>query len=186
MKAMKTMKLGFFANLALPVSCYFLVTQPSANSNWQNGLSNLVTWEKGTLDGIDAFDLEIACLSRDGLILVARDDVPPGNDYFVHLVNSTPGIIFATSERFSILSAGTNSTPTATKSSFAKPEPTVTVSGSPNPTQGWIASYPALASKANSALGGFDNFGLGEGARGLVMVVIAVLACVFVTIMSVC
>ncbi|KAJ8087192.1 hypothetical protein PM082_006022 [Marasmius tenuissimus] len=98
------------------VSGYFLITQPSRDSHWQNGVANALTWTKGKLDGIYAFDFEIARLNSDGLILVARDiptsakslntylkDVPPADDYFVLFVNSTSGYVLATSERFSIL-----------------------------------------------------------------------------------
>ena len=36
-----------------------------------NGQANPVIWKKGLLDGVPMFDLELARLSEDGLILVA-------------------------------------------------------------------------------------------------------------------
>lgn len=38
-----------------------------------NGATNLVTWEKGVLDGIYGFDVEMARMSQDGLMKLARN-----------------------------------------------------------------------------------------------------------------
>jgi hypothetical protein len=50
-----------------------MITTPSTTSVWQNGAANVVTWTKGLLDNIHEFDVEIARLSQDGLIFVAKD-----------------------------------------------------------------------------------------------------------------
>ena len=61
---------------------YFVVDQPTKTSQWVNGAANPITWTKGLLDGVDTIDLELARLSSDGLIFVARNgpsliDSPP-------------------------------------------------------------------------------------------------------------
>lgn len=52
---------------------YFLITEPSSSTTWVNGAANLITWSKGLLDGITSFDVELARLSQDGLIFIAKD-----------------------------------------------------------------------------------------------------------------
>jgi len=52
---------------------YFVIEEPQLQTQWQNNAVNLVTWRKGVLDGIDGFDVEMARLSQNGLILVARN-----------------------------------------------------------------------------------------------------------------
>ena len=54
-------------------SAYFLITEPSSSTTWVNGAANLITWSKGLLDGITSFDVELARLSQDGLIFIAKD-----------------------------------------------------------------------------------------------------------------
>jgi len=53
-----------------------MITEPTTSTVWVNGAANLVTWTKGLLDNIHAFDVEIARLSQDGLIFVAKDGEP--------------------------------------------------------------------------------------------------------------
>ena len=50
---------------------YFQFIQPTTGTEWINGQTNPVIWKKGLLDGVPMFDLELARLSQDGLILVA-------------------------------------------------------------------------------------------------------------------
>ncbi|KAL0568325.1 hypothetical protein V5O48_013658, partial [Marasmius crinis-equi] len=166
---------------------YFIITQPSKDSHWQNGVANPLTWTKGVLDGINAFDLEFARLNKDGLMLVAQnvptspeslnirlEDVPPGDDYFVLFMNSTHGTVFATSDRFSILSSASNGVSRGDSS-----VPTVTVAGPPSPTQGWMVTFPVLVGTANSARGlefGFFG-GLGKEMRPWALLM-TVLGCV--------
>ncbi len=52
---------------------YFLINEPAAQREWANNAANLVTWSKGLLDGVDGFDVEMARMSTDGLMLVARN-----------------------------------------------------------------------------------------------------------------
>ncbi|GJE97022.1 hypothetical protein PsYK624_132320 [Phanerochaete sordida] len=131
---------------------YFIIQQPTAGTQWQNGAANLVTWTKGVGDGVDGVDIEMSRLSMDGLIFVAKDaptkpgalniflqDIPPADDYYLLFLNSTSGNMFATSTKFSIGSqANTSAT---TDSSVA----TVTVSGSPNPTAVFATTFPPNA-----------------------------------------
>ena len=56
-----------------PILAYFIINEPDSSSQWSNGASNLISWTKGLEDGIDAFDVELARLTDDGLIFVARD-----------------------------------------------------------------------------------------------------------------
>ena len=50
---------------------YFQITSPSQGTQLQNGAANKVTWVKGLLDDVNAFDVEMSRLSVDGLITVA-------------------------------------------------------------------------------------------------------------------
>ncbi|KAF8956775.1 hypothetical protein BDZ97DRAFT_1670982, partial [Flammula alnicola] len=145
----------------LHAASYFVINEPQSKEQWVNNAAHLVSWQKGVLDGIYGFDVEMARMSQDGLTLVARNvpatqgklnlmlqDVPPGDDYFLIFINSTLGVLHATSQMFSVLAA--SSTPTATPASPAGGVPTVTVSGGPNPTQLFATTFPAIA---NGALG---------------------------------
>ncbi|EKM52234.1 uncharacterized protein PHACADRAFT_260468 [Phanerochaete carnosa HHB-10118-sp] len=131
------------------VQGYFIITQPAAGTQWANGAANLVTWTKGVGDGIDGVDIEMSRMSVDGLFFVAKDaptkpgainivlqDIPPANDYYLLFLNSTSGNMFATSSKFSIGSTTNSSATTATSA------PTVTVSGSPNPTAVFATTFP--------------------------------------------
>ncbi|KAJ6611792.1 hypothetical protein B0H10DRAFT_346422 [Mycena sp. CBHHK59/15] len=149
------------AALFSSASSYFVVTAPELNDQWANGETRMVSWSKGALDGITSFDIEMSQLSTDGLTLIAKNvpssdksqtsinlllqDVPPGDDYFLLFINSTHGVMHATSPRFSILASGssTNSS-TATNPKAA----TVTVSGSPNPTQAFATTFVLAANAA--------------------------------------
>src|SRR6266404_3043950 len=51
----------------------FIVTSPVKGTEWVNGQTYAVTWTKGLLDGVDFVDLELLRMSKDGLILVARN-----------------------------------------------------------------------------------------------------------------
>lgn len=54
-------------------TAYFLVEEPKASTQWKNGEAAPVKWDKGVLDGVDAFDLEMARLSSDGLTYIAMN-----------------------------------------------------------------------------------------------------------------
>lgn len=77
---------------------------------------------------------------------IQLQDVPAGDDYFLIFINSTHGVMHATSPRFAILAA--SATPTATRAVAAAGIPTVSISGSPNPTMQFATTFPALASGA--------------------------------------
>lgn len=142
--------------LAARSSAYFMITQPTRSTQWVNGIANPVTWTKGANDGIAMVDVELSRLSQDGLIFVARNvagkssalnivlqDVPPGDDYFLIFINSTHGVMHATSPRFTILAA--SSSPNSTQPSPVSAA-TVTVSGSSNPTQQFATTFAAIGS----------------------------------------
>lgn len=85
-------------------------------------------------------------------------DVPPGDDYFLIFINSTHGVMYATSDRFTILDS--SSTPNGT---VLAPDPsaaTVLVSGSPNPTLTFATTFPAIDS------GALPRWGSGPHAQG--------------------
>lgn len=52
---------------------YFVVTQPTPGAQWINGQTNALRWEKGLLDGIVGYDIELTRMSEDALILVAKN-----------------------------------------------------------------------------------------------------------------
>ncbi|KAF9456911.1 hypothetical protein BDZ94DRAFT_1314710 [Collybia nuda] len=150
--------------LAARAAAYFVITEPTRESQWTNGVANPVTWRKGVLDGIAGFDVEMARLSQDGLTFVARNvpsksaslnillqDVPPGDDYFLIFINSTHGVMHATSPRFAVLPA---SSPAKASQPTAIPDaPTVTVSGAPNPTRPFATTFAAAENGVLASLG---------------------------------
>jgi len=156
--------------LAARASAYFIISEPTLSTQWVNGAPNLVTWNKGVQDGIDTFDVEMARLNSDGLTFVARDvpsqskslnillqDIPAGDDYFLLFINSTHGIMYATSPRFTILAPSASVSPNASHPSPDSSAATVTVSGAPNPTQAFVTTFPALPNgvlRGSSVLGG--------------------------------
>ncbi|KAF8814376.1 hypothetical protein BYT27DRAFT_7156889 [Phlegmacium glaucopus] len=167
-------------------SAYFIVQEPQSNRQWVNNGQNLVTWTKGLKDGINGFDIEMARMSHDGLTLVAKNvlaaqgklnlmllDVPPGDDYFLLFINSTHGVMYATSNKFTILAP--SATPSVTPPSPATSVPTVTVSGSPNPTQQFATTFPALP---NGAIALFTTM----QARGLVLTLLGCSLGAFLTL----
>ncbi|KAF5366454.1 hypothetical protein D9758_009802 [Tetrapyrgos nigripes] len=159
------------ACLAAQATAYFQITSPVTGTQWTNGETHAISWTKGKGDGISGFDVELARLGNDGLIFVARDvpcgkgspaalnlnliDIPPADDYFILFLNSTPGTIFATSNRFTILPSGASpSSPSSSPSSTSKSDPnantspnpsapTVTISGTPDPTKAFVTTFAA-------------------------------------------
>ena len=51
----------------------FQVTYPTKGAQLANGQTYPITWEKGLLDGVNFFDLELTRMNTNGLILIARD-----------------------------------------------------------------------------------------------------------------
>jgi len=140
-------------------SAFFLVLNPANGTECPNNVPIGITWTKGANDGIMGFDLEMTRMSVDGLFLIARnvlsspgginiyfENVPPGNDYFLILINSTIGQMYSISNMFSILDA--NSTPSATPPSPVGGVPTLTVSGTPTPTPLFGTTFATLPSGA--------------------------------------
>jgi hypothetical protein len=79
------------------------------------------------------------------------DSVPPGDDYYVLFLDSTHGVMYSLSERFSILPAGT----TPTDGSVASANPTastVTLKGGPHPTAQFAYTF-VTENGANSRWG---------------------------------
>ncbi|KAJ7273414.1 hypothetical protein C8J57DRAFT_273487 [Mycena rebaudengoi] len=175
--------------LVSSASSYFVVTSPKQNDQWANGVPALVSWNKGAMDGVTSFDIEMSQLSSSGLTLIAKNvpsadsseksinillqDVPPGDDYFLLFLNSTHGAMHATSPRFSILAAGgssNSSTPTNPKAA------TVTVSGAPNPTQAFATTFALAVSGASRLLPG-QTWGVGSLVLGSVLGAVWTLLC---------
>ncbi|KAJ7490058.1 hypothetical protein B0H11DRAFT_2011573 [Mycena galericulata] len=151
--------------LASSVSSYFVVTGPQLNDQWANGDTRAVSWVKGSNDGVTSFDIEMSQLSTDGLTLIAKNvpsadssqtsiniqlqDVPPGDDYYLLFLNSTHGVMYGTSPRFTVLAAGGTSNGTTTTNPKAA---TVTVSGAPNPTQTFAMTFAITNSASRPTL----------------------------------
>ncbi|KAF8305835.1 hypothetical protein DL93DRAFT_2045774, partial [Clavulina sp. PMI_390] len=102
-------------------------------------------------EGIQTVDMQLVRLSTDGIIPIAQtipstwlglnvqlSGVPEGDDYFILLLDSAGGDMYSLSPRFSITSSGT-----AAPSALASPVATATATGSPNPTQGFFATFAA-------------------------------------------
>ncbi|KAG2052504.1 hypothetical protein BDR06DRAFT_1009370 [Suillus hirtellus] len=127
----------------------FIVNQPGSSTSWKNGSPYPVSWTLGLQDGFDTFDIEITRLSRGGIYFVAKElpvtmsslnvvlqDVPAGDDYFLICINSTAGVTYSVSSRFSVVDAnatGSNPSPASA--------PTVTVSGVPNPLSHFAQTF---------------------------------------------
>jgi hypothetical protein len=130
------------------------VTSPTKGVQWANGQTYPVSWTKGLLDGIDFIDLELTRMQSDGLILIARDipsssgginlalsSVPVADDYFLLFLNSTHGIMYGTSLTFSIV----DSTSSNSSAQSIPSKPTVTITGGPNPTAQFAATFGATS-----------------------------------------
>ncbi|KAG5721206.1 hypothetical protein E4T56_gene20016 [Termitomyces sp. T112] len=143
-------------------SSYFIITEPTRDTQWALGTPNPISWTKGVLDDIASFDVEMARLDSDGLTFVAQNvpaahsslnillqDVPLGDDYFLLFMNSTHGVTYATSPRFSVVS-GSSSKSTASVVSDVQ---TVTVNGAPNPTQQFAVTFPAMENRGFASWG---------------------------------
>ncbi|RPD68385.1 hypothetical protein L226DRAFT_540735 [Lentinus tigrinus ALCF2SS1-7] len=176
----------FLAWYLLPLTSatsYFVINTPANGIQWSNNAINPITWTKGLLDGVTTVDVELARLSTDGLIFVAKDvstplstgslniflqDVPTGDDYYLLFLNSTHGVMYGASQRFAISDSGNGTAPTP-----AAGAPTVTVSGGPNPTVGFATTFPPSANGV-SAMRAVD------GARMQLWAVASVVAvCMF-------
>jgi hypothetical protein len=157
------------------VHAYFNIDDPHTGTQWiQGGNGNLVTWTKGLLDDINTFDVELARMSKDGLILAARNvptqpprvnillqDVPPGDDYFLIFINSTHGVMYATSSRFTILAPNTQ--PNATQPNTDGSVATITVNGGPDPTKIFGTTFAAVNGAVGSLFGAQGGVGVWMG-----------------------
>jgi hypothetical protein len=79
-------------------------------------------------------------------LALSLTNVPAGDDYFLLFLNATHGAIYAISPRFSILASGTPNGPTASGSPL-----TVSLTGGPDPTAGFIQTFPASGARGLSA-----------------------------------
>lgn len=77
-----------------------------------------------------------------GLPIILRD-VPAGDDYYVTFINSTHGLMYSLSQRFTILpnSSGQSSSNPPFSKRGKQTLATVTVSGAPNPTSGFAYTF---------------------------------------------
>ncbi|KAH9957114.1 hypothetical protein BC827DRAFT_1138482, partial [Russula dissimulans] len=129
----------------------FEITYPTKGAQVAMDTVFPLQWTKGLKDNIHYVDIELVRLSEDGLFLVALnasassnginlylDSVPADDDYYVVLLDSIHGIVYAKSQAFSIVNGTSNSStpqPLASK-------PTVTITGTPNPTAQFATTFP--------------------------------------------
>ncbi|KAK0438510.1 uncharacterized protein EV420DRAFT_1209518 [Desarmillaria tabescens] len=184
-----------FLCFATLVSCvthsYFMIKEPRESAQWSNDAVNVLQWEKGVWDGVTHFDIEMTRLSEDGITYIAYnvqafpssatslniylEDVPTGDDYFMLFINSTHGVMHCLSAKFSIVNATDVSS--ASASASVTPDstiPTVTISGSPDPTKGFVTTF---ASRASSVVWGVDR---GQACGSMTLVVGVVLGATMV------
>lgn len=180
-----------------PAYAYFRVTQPTASSQWVNGGVNIVAWDKGSNDGLNAFDLKLVRTSAIGLVQlgsyvpaapgavnVELDGMPPGNDYALVFLNSTTSHVYGRSEEFTILESGavadTSSSSgegvegydkklLAAATKAAKKAETITATEGPHPTAGWAREFPVLENGARRALSSTPGGLLGAAGAVVVM-----------------
>jgi hypothetical protein len=96
--------------------------------------------------------LSLSVSATGSSLNVFLQGAPPADDYFLLFLNSTHGIMYSTSSRFTILAANA-----AVNGSHPSPDPsspTVTVSGSPNPTMAFATTFPP---SANGVRAGLDD-----------------------------
>lgn len=79
----------------------------------------------------------VSASSSTGAINLFIQDIPTGDDYYLLFLNSTHGVMYGASQRFSISDTGNGTAPTP-----AAGAPTVTISGGPNPTVGFATTFP--------------------------------------------
>lgn len=96
---------------------------------------------------------------------ILLQDVPAGDDYFLLCLNSTHGVVYSVSSRFTITNSSTPSNPNPNPS-----VPTVTVSGPPNPLKQFAATLGPSANGGSS---------LSENSRALGFGVIISLCAAF-------
>jgi len=169
--------------LAQNIPTYFIITNPTKGQTWSNNATNLVQWT-AAVDQVPygVFDVELARLSTDGLLMVAMnvpislgglnielDDVPNGDDYFLMFLDAQHGISWSTSSRFAI-QASNGTTP-----SIDSTKPTATIAGGPNPTADFGTTFAAAANDARRMLA--KTFaGLSPGWAGVAVAGMCVLA----------
>jgi hypothetical protein len=91
---------------------------------------------------------------------ITLTDVPPADDYFLLFLNSTHGVMYSMSQRFTVLPAGQSpANATAGKQPAAGKGQqllaTVSVSGSPNPTSSFAYTFaPTAGAGPSRAVGG--------------------------------
>ncbi|KAF6747301.1 hypothetical protein DFP72DRAFT_920418 [Ephemerocybe angulata] len=164
---------------ACSAAAFFQITNPTTGTEWVDGQTNVVTWEKGLLDNIPGYDVELTRMSQDQILYVAKnvpgkpaglnivlDNVPPATDYVLIFINSTHGQLHGTSKPFSILKSG--STPSASSPTVAAVDKaqTATVSGGPNPTTHFQTVFPELDWRSGAA-----SLAVPRGVLGAVMAV---------------
>ncbi|KAK0485284.1 hypothetical protein EDD18DRAFT_704250 [Armillaria luteobubalina] len=177
-----TLSLLYFATLASCIThSYFMVKEPREGAQWSNSAVNVLEWEKGVWDGVTHFDVEMTRMSEDGITYIAYnvpaqpssptslniylEDVPTGDDYFVLLINSTHGVMHCLSPRFSIVNATASASSASSSVTPDSSIATVTVSGAPDPTKGFVTTF---ASRASSVVWGV---GRGQAYGGATLVV---------------
>jgi len=147
------------------IPTYFIITTPTKGTVWSNNATNNIQWTVA-VDAVPygQFDVEMARLSTDGLLFVARnaltswnslnidiEGIPNGDDYFLLFLDATNGMSYSTSQRFSIQT--NNGTTPWTDSTV----PTASVSGTPNPTVGFGTTFAAVATNAAARMPLLDS-----------------------------
>ncbi|KAK0491560.1 hypothetical protein IW261DRAFT_96290 [Armillaria novae-zelandiae] len=148
---------------AILASCdthsYFTVKEPQENTQWLNNAVNVLSWEKGIWDGVTFFDIEMVRLNTVGITYIAfnvqakpssptslniyLEDVPTGDDYIMVFINSTHMVRHCLSAMFSIVNdTDVSTSPSVTPDSTI---PTITISGSPNPTKVFVTTFAGRA-----------------------------------------
>jgi len=142
----------------MSVPTYFGITTPTLNSNWTSNGLNTVRWTYAN-EGVQTVDMQLVRLTVDGVLPIAQaipttwggfnvvlQDAPEGDDYFVLLLDSSGSTMYSLSQRFTI-----SSTASPASSPVPSPVASVTVSGAPNPTMKFAATYGVSSASRASA-----------------------------------
>ena len=104
-----------------------------------------------------------------GSLNLFLQDVPAADDYYLLFLNSTSGVMFTSSSKFTIGDSSSN----ATATSPDLEAPTVTISGGPDPLKNFVTTFPANANGVESGKMGW------QGVRMQVLAaVVSVVMCV--------
>ena len=103
-----------------------------------------------------------------GSVNIFLNGIPDGDDYYLLFLNSTHGIMYGSSQQFSISNSGNGSNPSPNPTAA-----TITVSGTPNPTAAFATTFPPSSNGVSA-----PGWKLVEQSSTQILALTSVLLCV--------